>query len=387
MHLAIDAVNIRQGGGVTHLTQMLKEANPSQFGFSRVTIFTSSATAELLPSYPWLTKRVEGWMDRGILLRSLFLQWKIPAYLRQLNCDILFSPGGTLPIFTKIVKVTMSQNMLPFDSEAANTFGRFSLMRLKMFLLKKIQSGALKRADGIIFLTRYAQDEIEKMLGNLRGLKTIVPHGVEDRFFCKPRIQYPISSFSFEKPFRLLYVSIFMPYKHQVELANAIAVIRWSGVPVEMQFVGPAWRWYSKEFNLLLKKLDPKQEFLKNVGSASFKKLHELYKSSDGFVFASSCENLPNILIEAMAAGLPIASSRLGPMPEILGDSGIYFDPRGVSSIVDAVQKLVNDDVLRCHLAIMGYEKSQTYSWRENACKTFAFLEQVIKNSKDRVYV
>jgi len=383
MHLAIDAVNIRQGGGVTHLIQMLEAANPLKFGFSKVTIFTSSATAQLLPSYPWLIKRDEAWMDYGVLFRALFLQWKIPTYLKQLKCDALFSPGGTLPIFSNIVMVTMSQNMLPFDSEASNTFGKFSLIRLKMFLLRHIQSRSFKKADGVIFLTKYASNQIKKFLGNLRGSKIIIPHGIEDRFFFQPRIQHPIATYSLEKPFRLLYISILMPYKHQVELALAVTELRKSGVPVEIQFIGASWGWYSKEFHLLLKKLDSEQAFLKYTGSMPFKELHKFYRASDAFIFASSCENLPNILVEAMAAGLPIASSNKGPMPEILGDSGIYFESRNVSSIVDAIRSLINDDALRSRLAMSGFEKSQSYSWEKNASKTFGFIEQVIKNSKD----
>lgn len=383
MHLAIDAVNIRQGGGVTHLIQMLEAANPLQFGFSKVTIFTSAATAQLLPSYPWLEKKVESWMDCRLIIRALFLQWKIPTYLKQLKCDALFSPGGTLPIFSDIVMITMSQNMLPFNPDAANTFGKFSFMRLKMFLLRYLQSAAFKRAAGVIFLSKHARDQIEKSLQNSKTLTTIIPHGIEARFFCQPRSQHPISAYSSEKPFRLLYVSIFMPYKHQIELALAIKVLRVEGVPIEIQFVGPPWGWYSKKFHSLLRELDPKQDFLKYMGSISFKELHKFYRPFDAFIFASSCENLPNILIEAMAAGLPVLSSNLGPMPEILGDSGIYFDPRNVSSIVNAIRNFINDDALRFRLSMGSYEKAQAYSWEKNAQETFGFLEQVIKNSKD----
>jgi len=174
-----------------------------------------------------------------------------------------------------------------------------------------------------------------------------------------------------------------MPYKHQIELALAITALKKHGFPIEIRFIGPSWGWYSKEFNLLLKKLDPEQEFLKCSGSSSFKQLHEIYRTSDAFIFASSCENLPNILIEAMASGLPIASSNLGPIPEILGDSGIYFDPRNISSIVEAIRSLVNDDALRYKLAMISFEKSQAYSWEKNARKTFGFIEKAIKNSKD----
>ena len=54
---------------------------------------------------------------------------------------------------------------------------------------------------------------------------------------------------------------------------------------------------------------------------------------SEIMILSSRFEGLPNILLEAMAASLPIACSNRGPMPEILKDAGIYFNPEQVSSI------------------------------------------------------
>ena len=44
-----------------------------------------------------------------------------------------------------------------------------------------------------------------------------------------------------------------------------------------------------------------------------------------------------------MASGIPIACSNRGPMPEILRDGGIYFDPENVDSIKDALELMIND--------------------------------------------
>ena len=55
--------------------------------------------------------------------------------------------------------------------------------------------------------------------------------------------------------------------------------------------------------------------------------LHQKYLDADLGLFASSCENMPNILLETMGAGLPIACSNRQPMPEILKNGGEYFDP------------------------------------------------------------
>ena len=61
-------------------------------------------------------------------------------------------------------------------------------------------------------------------------------------------------------------------------------------------------------------------------GEIPYKELHQQYQQADIGVFASSCENMPNILLETMASGLPIACSKKGPIPEVLGKDGVYFD-------------------------------------------------------------
>ena len=110
-----------------------------------------------------------------------------------------------------------------------------------------------------------------------------------------------------------------------------------------------------------------------------FADLHTLYGEADGFVFASSCENLPNILIEAMAEGLPIACSNRGPMPEVLGDGGVYFDPTDVESIAECLLGLGKDPILRTRLAEAAWQNAQPYSWKRCADDTFDFIAQVAR--------
>jgi len=108
-----------------------------------------------------------------------------------------------------------------------------------------------------------------------------------------------------------------------------------------------------------------------------FSALHGEYQAADGFIFASSCENLPNILIEAMTAGLPIACSKRGPMPEVLGGAGVYFDPLQADGIAQAMRELVNSADLRGRLAAQAKELSLEYSWHRCAKDTFSFIAAV----------
>lgn len=384
LHLGIDATNIRQGGGITHLSQLLQAGDSDHAGFTHVTVWASRATLASLPELTWLVKMSAPWMDASLPRRMLGQQMQLPMLVQRAGCDVLFSPGGTLPAWSPVPTVTMSQNMLPFEPVEAARFGRCSLMRLKMRLLRHSQSRSFRRADGLIFLTEYARAAVTNVLGGVACPTALIPHGIEQRFLQHPRVPRPLAGCTSANPFRVLYVSILMPYKHQVEVARAACQLRADGVPIEMRFIGAPWGDYGHQFKTLLDELDPEHNFLLWSGAEPFESLHGFYQRADAFVFASSCENLPNIMIEAMAAGLPIASSDRGPMPEVLGDAGVYFDPDVPSSIAEALSRLAADDELRSQLAQLAWQKAQSYSWKQCARDTFKFIAQAALENRNK---
>ena len=81
-----------------------------------------------------------------------------------------------------------------------------------------------------------------------------------------------------------------------------------------------------KDLNKQISKSDPKKSFVKQIEFVNHDLLPGLLSNSHICIFASSCENMPNSLVEGMASGLPIACSDRGPMPEILKkDGGLYL--------------------------------------------------------------
>ena len=377
LHLAIDATNIQSGGGLTHLSKLFEECNPSLSGIRKVTIWSNETTANALPNYPWLIKKNPSWIEGNLVVRFFVQQFFLVKNIKKEGCDVLFSPGGTIPMNCSLPVITISQNMLPFEKDEARYFGKFSLMRMKMWLLKHVQGKSFKSADGLIFLTNYADKFISEFLKTEFDNKVIIPHGVEPRFFQKPRLHKPITSYTKKEPFKLMYVSILMPYKHQCEVASAVKVLHDKGLNIEVRFVGADWGWYGSRFLSLIESLDPNHDFLLWNGFESFEELHNSYKNCDTFVFGSSCENLPNILLEAMASGLPIVSSNCGPMPEVLGKSAVYFNPVSVPSIVNALEKALEDEILRKSLAKSSWENARQYSWGRCAKDTFDFIYNI----------
>ncbi len=82
--------------------------------------------------------------------------------------------------------------------------------------------------------------------------------------------------------------------------------------------------------------------------------LKELYETSEIFVFPSEAENCPIVLLEAMAAGLPIITTYDRGCEGVVGDAAVLVPPRDASAIADAITRLSSDEDLRRRLSDAG---------------------------------
>ena len=382
MRLGIEAANLRAGGGLTHLTELLHSAEPAARGFTQVIVWGGRTTLRALPERPWLVKSSPDGLDSSAVARAWWQRRGVGAAARAADCDMLFVPGGSYAGNFRPF-VTMSRNMQPFEPQELCRHG-WSSMALRLRLLRRVQTDAFRRADGLIFLTHYARDLITALVKPLPEMTTIIPHGVDTSFLQQPRPQLPLAHYGSGRPFRILYVSIINLYKHQWHVAEAVARLRSEGLPVTLDLVGPAYRPALARLNETLRRLDPGAQYIRYRGAVERAALPAQYADADLCLFASSCENMPNILLEGMASGLPVACSRCGPMPEVLGPTGVYFDPEDPLDIATAVRALVQSAELRGKLASQSFARAQGFSWERCANETFEFLAQVARRSASR---
>ncbi len=372
MRLGIDASNLRVGGGVTHLVEVLRSSQPMAYGIDAVTVWGGRRTLARLPAdRPWLRLQHEPMLDGPLPIRLYWHRARLSS-LARIACDLLFVPGGmyggTFEPF-----VTMSRNMLPFEPTEARRYGP-SWTLAKLRILRSQQTSAFRRADGVIFLNDYARTTVMQVVERIGGATAVIPHGVGDRFRRSPRPSRPMTACSEGDPLRLLYVSRIDMYKHQWRVVEAAAALRRRGLPVELTLVGSAYPPAHRRLREAIRRHDPHLSFVHYRGEVPYTQLPEVYHRAEVFIFASSCENMPNVLLEAMAAGLPIACARRGPMPEILGEGGAYFDPEDAVSIREALTPLVQDASFRHRTACAAYDRAQAYTWNRCAAETLEFL-------------
>jgi glycosyltransferase involved in cell wall biosynthesis len=373
--LVIDASNIKAGGGVTHICELLNASNPKKFGFDKVIIWSCYETLSKLPKKSWLILKSHSFLNRGILFRFLWLFFVKPFVLKKDNCSILFTPGGSEFSNFKPM-VTMSQNLLPFDFHEAKRYG-YGLTLIRFFLLRILQGYTFKKANGVIFLTKYAYDKVINQIGLLNGTIAIIPHGINDKFFYPPSKKKFFSDNDLKSNVscKLLYVSVVEVYKHQWNIVDAVYELRKNGYNLTLTLVGSKGSG-SKLLNNSIKRLNGDDDWLIIHESQAYEDIQTIYRNADIGIFASSCETYGQIVSESLAASLPLVCSSLSAMKEILGDNAYYFHPEKIDEIKEVILKLLYSSDLRKELAFNGFNIAKKLTWQNTADLTFDFLYQ-----------
>ena len=372
--LGIDGSNIRHGGGITHLSQLIKHSEQNSFAFDKVILWSNHNTLDQIDDREWLIKKSHPFLNKNLIFRTIWQIFCLKKSLISESCSILFVLGGSFYTNFKPV-VNFHQNLLPFESKEVLRFG-VSFKVLRFYLLKIIQSFSFRRSDGIIFLSTFSKSVLEKKLGPFTNSR-IISHGIEKRFFQTPRKQYPLEKFSSECPYKIIYVSSIDEYKHQWNVVEAVANLRSEGFPIVLELYGFANKKPFKKLNKYIKKYDSDKTFISYKSEINFFEIHKIYKNADASVFASSCETFGQIVLESMASGLPIACSRMSSMHEIIKDGCIYFDPLDSKEISLALKEMLISPNMRKEIANKAYRYSREFSWEFTSRETFKYLNQI----------
>jgi glycosyltransferase involved in cell wall biosynthesis len=111
---------------------------------------------------------------------------------------------------------------------------------------------------------------------------------------------------------------------------------------------------------------------IRMLGKVELDELAGLYDSAAVFAFPSRIEGFGLPPLEAMAHGVPVVSSRADPMPEVLGDASLYFEPGDARGLAAQLENVLTDPGLARGLRTSGAERVRRYSWERTARETAA---------------
>lgn len=103
--------------------------------------------------------------------------------------------------------------------------------------------------------------------------------------------------------------------------------------------------------------------------------LSAAYRGSVAFVFPSLYEGFGLPPLEAMACGVPVLTSNVCSLPEVVGDAAVLVDPLDIRQIADGIEQLVEHSSLRDELRKKGVLRAKQFSWDETARRTSRCLQ------------
>ncbi len=154
----------------------------------------------------------------------------------------------------------------------------------------------------------------------------------------------------------ILFIGRQVPEKGQAVLLQAVAQLATRGrhVNVTLAGEGPA--------RLMLERLAERLGLAARVsfpGAVGQEEIHALYAGASIFCLPSFAEGIPGVLMEAMAMELPVVSTRITGIPELIedGHTGLLVVPGRVDELVDALERLLADPALGREMGSRGREK------------------------------
>lgn len=379
INIGINTTSAVAGGGVTYLDNLIEYLSLND-KLNNYYIYTTNNPAirqfeSKYKNFKWSKYRFP---SIAPILRMIWEQVVLPLYLKKHKIHVLFCPANIGPIFSSSHLVVVVQNMAIFNDD----FIRYEKMyqKLRLHLLRILTIFTIKKADKIIFISRNAQEKICAEY-NINYAKTaLVYHGIDKQFDLSLNsfASNPLSDKHLPEKY-ILYVSNIYQYKNFYELILAFSAIKDEiDNDIQLIFAGICFDdlYYVRLRELIIK--NSCEDRIRFIGHVPNDRLHNFYAKARLFVYPSTIENCPNILIEAMGCGAPIISSNIEPMPEICQDAALYFNPHDPSDIAKKMLKVLRSDDLRTNLSQKALRRAKFFSWEKTAKETLKVIEEVI---------
>lgn len=211
------------------------------------------------------------------------------------------------------------------------------------WMAKNLERMAIKRSDGLVSISNYTQDRVKTLCKR----SWVVPNAVDSSFFN-------VSS----QPSRnlALCVGTVTPWKRQLELIEAMDQIPDISRP-HVVFLGSMG---TKGYDRLVREAIDSRDWCEYQGFADRDGLKEWLSKASLLILPSIEDNCPMVILEAMAAGVPVAASRIGGIPDLVDEwmTGCLFDPENPADIADKICWITRSPELRQECAIRSRQKA-----------------------------
>ena len=369
MRIAIDARFFGTGTGIgRYIEQLILNLEKIDFNNEYFILINKENEIKYQPRESNFKKKIV-----NIPWYGIEEQIKLVKILNKLNVDLVHFPHFNVPFFyNKPFIVSIHDLILTrYPSMRATTLSPIKYF-FKNIFYKIIINHAVNKSQAVITMANFTKEEIvKKFKCQSSQLKAGPPQAEKVKVIyegvTKLKVNKDLNSeilfkkYGINKNF-VLYVGNAYPHKN-------------------LEFLIEAFKNFNKDYELVLvgKKdyfYERLEKFIKNLkikdkvvltGYLTDDELAVFYNKAKAYVFPSLCEGFGLPPLEAMNFKLPVLSSNYSCLPEILGDSALYFNPKDKDDFIEKLDNILENESLRNKLIENSEKILNKYSWRKMA--------------------
>ena len=247
------------------------------------------------------------------------------------------------------------------------------------WLMKKALKRAVNKAKGFVAVSQYTADELMSYVKkefnmNIEHRVRVIQEGVSESFFIPPiEPNYGLKENIPEEYF--LCAGKISPRKNTIRVLEALTHPQLENANLVL-VGGDGWDHAQVKEKVKELRLENRVHFL---GYVSDNELKYLYRHCLSFVYPSLFEGFGLTILEAMACGAPVISSKTTSIPEVAGDAALLIDPNSSEDIAQAMIHISLDVNFRIKMIEKGKLRAEKMSWQKAAKETFNFYREVYR--------
>jgi glycosyltransferase involved in cell wall biosynthesis len=320
-------------------------------------------------------ERVQVYGRRRFAVRSVWMQLVLPRILRDVRPDLVHFTNYLAPLAGRV------PYLVSFHDMSLSLLPQYHTLK-KRVLTSSLIPAVARGARMILTPSESTRRDVVRLLRVDPGRVRVIPYAAGPSFRPVPLAPERLEATHGIRTPYFLYVGTLEPRKNLARALRAFASVADALPGCRFVIVGQrGWRYDEVLREAAHPALRDRVDLLGYVPEES---LPELYAHALALVYPSLYEGFGLPVVESMACGTPVLTSRSSSLAEIAEGAALLADPTDEKALADALHALATDEGLRASLRAQGLERARAFSWQRTGRETVEAYQEVYDEVRRR---
>ena len=364
--IAINILSGRSGGAVAYIKHLIPRLS-AELDKARIstTVVGTQQQLAALEHCKSIDRFLAPLKDHSTSERIIWERRNLPRVIDELDAKLAFTPYQILHASTRATDVVMVRNMEPFFFHRY----RYSLYGwIRNAALRFATIRTIRKADHVVCVSNFVANCMQRFRIPQNQITTIY-HGRDDSFQSNQPQRV--------EPFFFVCGSM-LPYRRCEDVIHAYERYAIGGNQTNLIIAGIGSEpGYIAKLQTLISNLGMTDK-IRLAGQLSRDEVRDHFQRCRAFIAATEIEACPNTVIEALTSGCTIIASRTPPLPEVLDNGALYYEPRNISELSQLMQQVDIESSVSLNLPSLARARSDFFSWDSCALETATLLKSLM---------